>query len=184
MSEPDVASGKDGEYRITGALLFAGGAALTYGAWSEARKGGYAMTPAVIGPMMLALGIGLLVHGTGIAIAGINLRTRLYGLAGTAITVGLLFAYGFFDRPMENRWLWLAESAVPFALGVYWLLPARRLGGRPHDPLGSILAAAEAERATHAPQGAAQDSPPSGSSGATPPRKPATSSTGTRRDRR
>jgi hypothetical protein len=142
------------------------------------------MTAAVFGPTMLALGIGLLIHGTGIAIGGINLRTRLYGLAGVALTVGLLFAYGYFDRPMENRWLWLAESAVPFALGVYWLLPARRLGGKPHDPLAPMLAAAEAERAAHAPHRPVQGSSPSSSTAGAPPRKPATSSTGTRRDRR
>ena len=173
----------DGEYRLTGGLMFAGGAALTYGAWSDARAGEYAMTAAVLGPMMLTLGVGLLVHGTGIAIAGINLRTRLYGLAGTTLTVGLLFAYGFFGRPVEHRALWLAESAVPFALGVYWLLPARRLGGKPHDPLAGVIAEADALRAAREGR-SAQDSPPSGSSAGGPPRKPATSSTRTRRDRR
>lgn len=178
-----TSSSADGEYRLTGGLLLAGGAALTYGAWREARAGEYAMTASVIGPMMLTLGIGLLAHGTGIAIAGINLRTRLYGLAGTALTVGMLFAYGFFDRPTENRWLGLAESAVPFVLGVYWLLPARRLGGKPHDPLAGAVAEAEALRAARDAH-RAQDSPPSGSSAGGPPRKPATSSTGTRRDRR
>ena len=163
--------------------MLAGGAALTYFAWRDATTGEYAMTPTVFGPMLVALGIGLLVHATGIAIGGINTRTRLYGLAGVAGTVALLAAYGFFSRPAgSSRAVWLAESAVPFALGIYWLLPKRWLGGEPHDPLAGAIAAAEADRAAREAQ-RAQDSPPA-SSTAAPPRKPATSSTRTRRDRR
>ena len=71
---------------------------------------------------------------------------------------------------------------MPFALAVYWLLPAKRLGGKPHDPLAGAIAAAEAEKA-------ARERPVHGSGrsassdGTAPSRKPATSSTGTRRDR-
>jgi hypothetical protein len=172
---------KDEEYRLTGGLLVAIGAGLTYGAWREARAGEYAMTAAVLGPTLLALGIGLLIHGTGIAIAGINTRTRLYGLAGVAGTVGLLAAYGFFTRPAEHRAVWWAENAVPFALGVYWLLPARRLGGAPHDPLAGVLAEAAALKAAR--EQPLHGSGVSVSSGGGPSRKPATSSTGTRRER-
>ena len=162
--------------------MLAFGAALTYWAWTAARNGIYEMTPAVLGPTLLSLGTGLLVHGTGIAIAGINTRTRLYGLAGVAGTVALLAVHGFFARPAEHAALWWAHSAVPFAFAVYWLLPAKRMGGKPHDPLAGAIAAAEAEKA-------ARERPVHGSGrsdssdGTAPSRKPATSSTGTRRDR-
>lgn len=132
---------------MTGGLVLAAGGAFTHWAWSAARAGVYVMMPSVLGPTLLALGIGLLVHGTGIAIGGINTRTRIYGLAGAAGSVALLGFYGFFARPSEHAALWWAESGVPFALAVYWLLPAKRLGGKPHDPLAGVLAAAEAERA-------------------------------------
>jgi hypothetical protein len=174
---------KEEEYRLTGGLLLATGAALTYWAWRAAGGGDYAMTPAVLGPTLLALGIGLLVHATGIAIGGINTRTRLYGLAGVAGTAILLAVHGFFARPVgDHPSLWWLHSAVPFALGVYWLLPAKMLGGAPHDPLAGVLAAAEAERASRARP--VHGSGASSSGAAAPSRKPATSSTATRRDRR
>jgi hypothetical protein len=176
-SPPEI---KD-EYRLSGGMLVAIGSVMTYWAWREARAGEYAMTPAVLGPTLLALGAGLLVHGTGIAIAGINTRSRVYGLAGVAGTVALLAAHGFFSRPADHRWLWWAHSALPFALAVYWLLPAHMLGGRPRDPLGPALAAAEAERAARARP--VHGSGASSSGAGAPSRNPATSSTGTRRDR-
>jgi len=135
------------EYRIAGGLGLAFGAALTYWAWTEARNGIYEMTPAVLGPTLLSLGTGLLIHGTGIAIGGVNTRTRLYGLAGVAGTVALLYVHGFFARPVEHAVSWWATTSVPFAFGVYWLLPAKRIGGKPHDPLAGLIAAAEADKA-------------------------------------
>jgi hypothetical protein len=171
---------KEEEYRLTGGMLLAIGAGLTHWAWGAARRGECAMTPSVLGPTLVTLGLGLLIHGTGIAIAGTNTRTRLYGLAGVAGTAGLLAACGFFARPVERRWLWWAESAVPLALGVYWLLPARMIGGRPHDPLAGAIAAAEADRAARARPVHGSGASSSGAAGAS--RKAATSSTGTRRD--
>ena len=169
------------EYRITGGLLSLIGGAFTYSAWSAARNGIYEMMPSVLGPTLMSLGLGLLIHGTGIAIGGVNTRTRLYGLAGVAGTVALLAFYGFFERPVEHAALWWAHSALPFALGVYWLLPAKRLGGKPHDPLAGVLAAAEAVKAARARP--VHGSGASASSGDAPSRKPATSSTATRRDK-
>ena len=141
------ASETNDEYRMSGGMLVLLGGAFTYWAWKGARNGIYEMMPSVLGPTLLSLGIGLLIHGTGIAIGGINTLTRVYGLAGVAFTVAMLAIYGFFARPVEHAALWWVHSAVPFAFGVDWLLPAKRLGGKAHDPLAGVLAAAEAERA-------------------------------------
>ena len=175
------ASETNGEYRITGGLLVLLGGTFTYWAWDAARNGVYEMLPSVLGPTLLSLGVGLLIHGTGIAIGGVNALTRVYGLAGVALTVAMLAVYGFFARPVEHAALWWAHSALPFALGVYWLLPAKRLGGTPHDPLAGVLAAAEKEKASRARP--VHGSGASASSGDAPSRKPATSSTATRRDK-
>ena len=127
----------DVESRMAGALCLAGGVALTVWAWRAASRGVYEMTPAVLGPTLVSLGIGLLVHGGRIALAGVNGVTRAYGLAGAAATVGMLWFFGFFSRPAPHRVLWLLESAVPFALAVYWSMPSRLLGGPAYDPLRS-----------------------------------------------
>ena len=130
-----MADAVDAESRIAGGLCLTGGAVLTVWAWRAAADGVYEMTPAVLGPTLVSLGIGLLIHARRIALAGINGTTRAYGLAGAAASISLLWLHGFFARPMTHRALWWMETAVPFALAVYWSMPSRWLGGAAYDPL-------------------------------------------------
>ena len=98
-------------------------------------RGAYELTQAVLGPTLVSLGIGLLIHAQRIALAGVNPLTRAYGLAWAGATLGLLWFQGFFARPAPDRVSWWMETALPFTLAVYWSLPSKWLGGPAYDPL-------------------------------------------------
>jgi len=133
--DPAHSADADAESRIAGGLCVFGGALLAVWAWRAAMRGEYEITPAVLGPTLLALGTGLLVHGARIPMAGINPLMRAYGLAGSVVTIAFLVYFGFFQRPAPHRALWWMESVVPFVPAVYWSLPSRYLGGAPRDVL-------------------------------------------------
>ncbi len=129
----------EAENRIAGGLCLAFGVVLTVWAWRSGMRGEYEMTPAVLGPTLVSLGAGLLIHPARIALAGINTVTRFYGIGGALATVAMLAYFGFFTRPRgTHRSLWLMESALPFVLLVYWSLPSKWLGGPAYDPLAGM----------------------------------------------
>ena len=118
--------------RAAGALCLVAGAALSVWTWRSALTDGqYSLKAAMIGPTVLVLGVGLLIHGKGIPTSGATRLTRIYGVAGGLATILNLYLLGFFDRPVQHRSVWLMESALPFLLLLVWALPSRFFGGPP-----------------------------------------------------
>ena len=126
---------EDLKSRAVGVLCVAIGAALTWWSWSSALGDGqYSLKAAMVGPTILTLGVGLLIHGRGIPTAGATMLTRAYGLAGGIATIGSLYLLGYFARPHKNKSLAVLEAALPFVLLLVWFLPSRAFGGAPESP--------------------------------------------------
>jgi hypothetical protein len=118
--------------RAAGVLCAVIGTVLTIWAWRSALGDGqYDLKAAIVGPTVLALGVGLLIHGKGIPTSGATRLTRIYGVAGGLATIANLYLLGFFRRPVKHRSVWLMESALPFLLLLVWALPTRFFGGAP-----------------------------------------------------
>jgi hypothetical protein len=118
--------------RAAGVLCLLAGTGLTVWAWRSAlTDGSYALKAAMVGPTILVLGIGFLVHGEGIPTSGITRLSRIYGVAGGLATIANLYLLGFFQRPVKHRSVWMMETALPFLLLGVWALPARVFGGDP-----------------------------------------------------
>src|SRR5574341_287897 len=132
MLKGDRVQSEDIGSRAAGVLCFVVGAGLTVWAWRSALDGGqYGLKVAIIGPTVLVLGMGLLIHGKGIPTSGATRLTRIYGLAGGIATILNLYLLEFFERPVRHRSVWLMESALPFLLLLVWTLPNRFFGGAP-----------------------------------------------------
>ena len=119
----------DAKSRGAGALFVTIGGGLTWWSWSSALgEGHYSLKAAIIGPTVLVLGVGLLIHGRGIPTAGATMLTRVYGFAGSTAAIVFLFFLGYFARPHRSVALALLESALPFAMLLVWFLPSRAFG--------------------------------------------------------
>jgi hypothetical protein len=122
--------------RGTGVLCVVGGGTLTVLAWRSALGDGqYGLKAAIIGPTLLVLGVGMLIHGKGIPTSGATRLTRIYGVVGGVATIVNLYLLGFFQRPVKHRSVWLMESALPFLLPFVWALPSRFFGAQPSPVL-------------------------------------------------
>lgn len=123
---------EDAGSRAAGVLCVVVGTVLTIWAWRSALGDGqYGFKAAIIGPTVLVLGVGLLIHGKGIPTSGATRLTRIYGVAGGVATIINLYLLGFFQRPARHRSVWLMESVLPFLLLFVWALPSRFFGGAP-----------------------------------------------------
>jgi hypothetical protein len=121
--------------RGVGLLVLLGGIAVTALTWRWASQDGhYDVKAAVIGPLMLVLGIGFLVHGAEIPLDGIRPLTRIYGVAGSLAGIFYLYLLGFFERPHRSEAARLLDLAVPVVLIAVWFLPERFYGGAGHVP--------------------------------------------------
>jgi len=119
----------DAKSRAAGIFCFAGGAALTWWSWHSALgEGHYSMKVAILGPTVLVLGLGLLIHGRGIPTSGATRLTRIYGFAGGVAAIVSLHLLGYFARPPRHRWTDLLYTALPFAMLLVWFLPSRVFG--------------------------------------------------------
>jgi len=121
----------DAKSRAAGLLCLTGGGALTWWTWHSALGDGhYSMKAAILGPTVLVMGLGMLIHGRGIPTSGVTMLSRLYGFAGGAAAIVCLYLLGYFARPARHRSVDLLYSALPFAMLLVWLLPSRVFGPR------------------------------------------------------
>src|SRR5262245_13918872 len=96
--------------RAAGVLFLLGGGGLVAWAWRSALVSDqYSLKAALLGPTLLVLGIGLLIHGKGIPSSGATRLTRIYGVAGGLASIVNLYLLGFFERPVKHRSVWLME---------------------------------------------------------------------------
>jgi hypothetical protein len=81
---------------------------------------------AIIGPLGLALGLGMAVHGAAMPTTHISRPARIWGLAGSLAGIVNLWSLGYFSQGAgAGR---LARLLMPVALVVAWLLPPRFYG--------------------------------------------------------
>src|SRR5262249_49821660 len=126
---------EDMKSRAAGILCVAGGATLTWLAWHWKLNGDQSsLKAAFIGPTLLVLGIGMLVHGRGIPTAGATRLTRAYGLAGGVAGIVNLHAMGYFSHPSKSPALGAIRAALPVAMLGVWLLPSRVFGAAIEKP--------------------------------------------------
>ena len=81
---------------------------------------------ACVGPVAIVLGIGMAMNGSAMPINRITLKTRIWGIVGSAVSVLHLWMAGYFDSTLGGRQV--GRFAIPIALLVAWLLPARAYG--------------------------------------------------------
>jgi len=115
---------------IATGLLLLSGVVLTVTSRAAGLESG-AKTAAMIGPVAFVLGVGMAVHGAAMPPAGVTRVTRIWGLIGSAFAALNLWTLGFFGGEGFARTV--ARVAVPVALVVVWLLPARFYGERSTD---------------------------------------------------
>ena len=80
-----------------------------------------------VGPIAIVLGVGMAIHGSAMPINRITLRTRIWGIVGSAVSVLNLWTVGYFDPTTAGRQA--ARFAIPIAMLIAWLLPARFYAG-------------------------------------------------------
>lgn len=132
---PDPRQEADAKSRGVGLLVLLGGIAVTGLTWRwAAGNGHYDVKAAVVGPLMLALGIGFLVHGAAIPLDGIRPLTRLYGVVGSLAGIFNLYLLGFFERAHRSGSARILDLAVPVVLVAVWFLPDRFYGGSGNVP--------------------------------------------------
>jgi hypothetical protein len=132
---PDPRKQADAKSRGVGVLVLLGGIAVTGLTWRWASQDGhYDVKAAVIGPVMVVLGIGFLVHGAEIPLDGIRRLTRIYGVFGSLAGIFYLYLLGFFERPHRSEAARLLDLAVPILMIAVWFLPDRFYGGAGHVP--------------------------------------------------
>jgi hypothetical protein len=120
---------EDGKSRGAGALFLVVGAALCWWAWSSAVQGGrYSLKAALVGPTLLVLGVGLLIHGRRIPTSGATMLTRVYGFAGGVATLVSLYFLGYFARSTRNNAGAIIQTGLPFLMLLVWFLPSRMFG--------------------------------------------------------
>lgn len=118
-----------------GLLVLLGGIAVVGLTWRwAAGDGHYDVKAGIIGPLMVVLGTGLILHGAQIPLDGIRPLTRIYGVAGSLAGLLNLFLLGFFERPHRSEAARLLDLAVPILMVVVWFLPDRFYGGTGHVP--------------------------------------------------
>lgn len=106
--------------RATGVILSIAGGLLVMLAWSWRAGGALAsIQAAVVGPLSIALGLGLLVHGERIPRYGMNWLTRAYGLAGALAGGVYLWLIGRYAGGGSGSGRWLLVMLVT----VIWLVP-------------------------------------------------------------
>jgi len=84
----------------------------------------------LLGPVGLALGLGMAIHGRAMPVDRISTLARVWGIAGSLAAVLNLWLSGYFMRGgaagKAVRW------ALPLVLVVAWLLPGRFYGDTEH----------------------------------------------------
>ena len=81
---------------------------------------------AIIGPVGLALAVGMAVHGVAMPTTHISRPARLWGLAGSLAGIVNLWSLGYFSQGGgAGR---TVRMLMPVALVVAWLLPQRFYG--------------------------------------------------------
>jgi hypothetical protein len=80
------------------------------------------------GPIALVLGVGMAIHGRAMPVDRVTMLARIWGIAGSIVSVVNLQLMGYFATPNAERTF--ARFVIPLALLVAWLLPARFYGDR------------------------------------------------------
>jgi hypothetical protein len=123
--------------RGAGVLCLVGGVTLSWLAWHWKLHGEpSSLKAAFIGPTLLALGFGMLIHGRGIPTVGASRLTRVYGMAGVAASIVNLYLMGYFSQPSKSAAFAAVRTALPFAMFGVWLLPSRFFGAPEKAPQG------------------------------------------------
>ena len=105
--------------RAAGIICLLAGIGLTALVWHGAvTRGRYDIKAATIGPILMALGIGFLIHGAAMPPNRATPLLRIYGFGGSLIALAQLAWFGFFEKG-------LVEIGLGALLVVIWLLPSR-----------------------------------------------------------
>jgi len=115
------------------------GLGLTAWTWQSAVvREQYGMKAAILGPVAVVLGLGMLLNGADMPLDGITQLTRRWGLAGSVAGIVNLYLLGFFDRAHRSAAARYVDLAVPVVMILVWFLPDRFYGGPgyvvPADP--------------------------------------------------
>jgi len=131
----DERSIADARSRGLGVVALLCGLAATGLTWHWAlQDGSYDFKAALVGPVALVVGIGMLIQGAEIPLDGITPRTRMWGLAGSVAAIVNLYLLGYFDGVDEAEALGLLKLAIPVVITIVWFLPDRFFGGRGYVP--------------------------------------------------
>jgi hypothetical protein len=104
--------------RAAGAIVLVVGALMLAFTWYEAlRESLFSEKAAILGPVAMVAGIGLLIHGPAMGRMRVNYLSRIYGVCGTLAGLGNVYLLaGEVDRML-------------LILPLLWLLPASVFGG-------------------------------------------------------
>ena len=107
--------------RSAAALLLAGAIVLTYYAWrTGAGDGGYSLKAAVMGPVLIGLACGLLIHGDAL-FHHVTPLMRSYGLLGAALAAINVYLLGLnYNDDFASR---MTELVIPALMAGLWLVP-------------------------------------------------------------
>lgn len=113
--------------RAAGVLLLVLGGGLTWWVWHTAlTHGAYSVKLAVVGPMVLPLGVGFLIHGQRLPRVGVTPLMRVYGILGAIAAVLNLHLLGA-DRDTSGLILEVCVGTI--LIGIF-LLPRHILEQR------------------------------------------------------
>ena len=91
---------------------------------------------AIVGPLGLALAVGMALHGVAMPTTHISRPARIWGLVGSLAAIVNLWSLGYFSQggPAGRT----VRMLMPVALVVAWFLPQRFYGdGRPNESAAS-----------------------------------------------
>ena len=120
----------------TALMLLAGGGVLLYlshrwGVGMDLMSG----IGAVMGPVGVALGVGMMIHGKAMPPTHVSLAARCWGTCGSLEACWHLLYRGYFEHRAATG---VARSLMPLVLVLVWWLPGRFYGPEPGKPVEDV----------------------------------------------